>query len=238
MNILSIPLISSIVSLIFALVVLDQFFVGRKPYQLVWVSGLFMFFIGTGAEAWVDSWGLNQIVYRLWYLFGAIFVAAYLGMGTLYLLAPRRLAHSIMVILLVASFYAVFRVFTVSINLSNLSYLSGSAMPQGVRLMTPFFNIFGTILLVGGALYSAWVYWKRKVLPYRVISNVLIAVGAIMPALGGILMRFNVSLTAFYLLELLGIIIIFIGFLRSQEVFTLYRVPLIHGLQKVVVNQR
>ena len=237
MNIASIPLISSIVSLIFTLVVLDQFFAGRKPYQIVWVAGLFMFFIGTGAEFWVDSWGLNQTVYRLWYLFGAVFVAAYLGMGTLYLLAPRRVAHIVMAILLVASFYAAFRVFTVSINLSTLPYLSGSAMPQGVRLMTPFFNIFGTILLVGGALYSAWVYWKRRVMPYRVISNVLIAVGAILPALGGILVRFNVSLTAFYLLELLGIITIFIGFLRSREVFARYRFPLIHGCQRVAVNQ-
>ena len=103
--------------------------------------------------------------------------------------------------------------------------------------MTPFFNIFGTILLVGGALYSAWLYWKRRVMPYRVIANVLIAVGAIFLALGGILMRFNMSLTAFYLLELLGIITIFIGFLRSREVFALYRLPLIHGFQRVSVNQ-
>ena len=66
---------------------------------------------------------------------------------------------------------------------------------------------------------------------------VLIAVGAILPALGGILMRFNVSLTAFYLLELLGIITIFIGFLRSREVFARYRFPLIHGCQRVAVNQ-
>lgn len=236
MNIAVIPLASSIISVVFAVTVLDQFFARRKPYQLIWAIGLFMYFISTGSEFWVETWGLNETIYRLWYLFGAIFVAAYLGMGTLYLLVPRRIAHIIMAILLVASFYAVFRVFTASLDLSTLQYLSGRAMPQGVRLMTPFFNTFGTVALVGGAIYSAWVFWRRRFMPHRVISNTLIAVGAILPAVGGTHMRLGGSLTTFYLLELVGIIIIFIGFLRSREVFGLYRFPLIHGFGKVSVD--
>lgn len=231
-----IPLVSAIVSLVFALAVLDQFFARRKPYQLVWTIGLFMYSISTGAEFWVGVWGLNDTVYRLWYLFGAIFVAAYLGMGTLYLLASHRVAHTIMVILSIASLYATFRVFTASIDLSNLPVLAGIAMPQGVRLMTPLFNTFGTVALVGGAIYSAWVFWRRKIMPHRVVSNILIAVGAILPAVGGTHMRLGGGLQLFYLFELLGIIIIFIGFLRSREVFGLYRFPLIHGFRKVLVD--
>ena len=233
MNITVIPLVSSIISLIFALTILDQFFARRKTYQLIWAIGLFMFFISTGSEFWTQAWGLNETVYRLWYLFGAIFVAAYLGMGTLYLLAPRRTARIILVILLVASLYAAFRVFTASIDLSTIQYLSGEAMPRGIRLMTPFFNIFGTIALVGGAIYSAWVFWRRRFMPHRVISNVLIAVGAILPAVGGTSMRLGGALQLFYLLELLGVIIIFIGFLRSREVFGFYRFPFVHGFRKI-----
>ena len=157
-------------------------------------------------------------------------------MGTLYLLTPRRVAHIIMGILLVASLYAAFRVFTASIDLSTLRHLSGQAMPQGVRLMTPFFNTFGTVALVGGAIYSAWVYWQRRLMLHRVVSNILIAVGAMLPAVGGAGMRAGWPLWLFYVLELLGIVIIFIGFLRSREVFGLYRVPLIHGFRKVSVD--
>ncbi len=73
-------------------------------------------------------------------------------------------------------------------------------------------------------------------MPHRVVSNILIAVGAILPAFGGTLMRLGGSLTAFYLLELVGIIIIFTGFLRSREVFGLYRFPLIHGFKRVLVD--
>ncbi len=41
--------------------------------------------------------------FRLWYLFGAILVAAWLGQGTVYLLARRRIAYRCMAVLAVAS---------------------------------------------------------------------------------------------------------------------------------------
>jgi glucan phosphoethanolaminetransferase (alkaline phosphatase superfamily) len=233
MSVAILPLISSIVSLVFAITVLDQFFARRKPYQLVWAIGLFMYFISTGTEFWTETWGLNEVVYRLWYLIGAIFVAAYLGLGTIYLLVKRRVAHIVMAVLVVASLYATIRVFAADIDIGGLTHLTGSAMPADIRLLTPFFNTFGTVALVGGAVYSAWVFWRRRVMPHRVVSNILIAVGAILPAVGGTHIRFGGSLLAFYLFELLGIVIIFIGFLRSREVFGFYRFPFTRGFGRV-----
>ncbi|MFH1651530.1 MAG: hypothetical protein ABID87_05470 [Chloroflexota bacterium] len=227
------PLISSIVSLLFALVVFDQFLARRKPYQLIWALGLLMYCISTATEFWTETWGLNLFIYRTWYLVGAIFVAAYLGMGTIYLLAPRRVAHAVMAALLLASVYATLRVATASIDLTTISSLSGKAMPGGVRMLTPFFNTFGTLALVGGAAYSAWVFWRKKILPHRVISNVLIAIGAILPAFGGIHIRFGGEIPFFYLFEMVGIILIFTGFLRSREVFGIYRLPLMHGFGRI-----
>ncbi len=194
-----------------------------------------MYFLSTGCEFWTETWGLNEVVYRLWYLFGAILVAAYLGMGTLYLLARRRTAHIIMTVLLIASLYAAFRVFTVSLDLTTLDRLSGSAMPEEVRLMSRL-SYIGAAVLIGGAIYSAWVFWRRKIMPHRVLSNTLIAIGALMPAVGGGLIRLGGSLQLFYLLELLGIIIILVGFLRNREVFGFYRVPFIHGFKRVPVD--
>lgn len=222
-----IPLISSVVALVFAIAVLNQFFSRRKPHQLLWSIGLFMYFISTGAEFAIGVWGLNQTVYRIWYLFGAILVVVYLGMGTIYLLIRRQIAHIILAIVLAVSAYAAFRVFTASIDLSALDFLSGRAIPPEIRAMTPAFNTFGTIALVGGAIYSALVFWRRRVMPHRVVSNTLIAVGAILPALGGTSLRLGGSLHSFYLLELVGIIVIFIGFLRSREVFGLQRLSII-----------
>ncbi len=228
-----VPLVSAIVSFVFAVIVLDQFFARRKPYQLIWAVGLFMYFIATGSVFWIEAYGLNETAYRLWYLFGAVLVAAYLGMGTLYLLVWRRLAHLAMMLLLIASVYAVFRVFTATIDLSTIEDLSRDTIPQGLRNMY-YLNIFGTIALVGGALYSAWVFWRHRLMRHRVLSNILIALGAILSALGGTLARFGVSSsTAHAIFILLGVVIIFVGFLRNREVFGFYRFPLIHGFGRI-----
>jgi energy-converting hydrogenase Eha subunit H len=93
--------------------------------------------------------------------------------------------------------------------------MSGHAIvTPGVRSLTPFFNVYGTVALVGGAAYSAWIFWKKRVLLNRTIGNILIAVGAMLPAFGGTFSRMGFS-GALYISELLGAIIMFIGFLQA-----------------------
>jgi len=232
------PLLSSLVSLIFALAVFDQYLSRRRPYQLIWTLGLLAYFISTGAEFITGAFGLNANVYRLWYLFGAIYTAAWLGMGTIYLLTPRNFAHGTLIVLSLASIFAIYRVFTSPVDLSPLvgaATLSGEAFAagaEGPRILTPFFNTFGTVALVGGAIWSAWVFWRRRIMPHRVTSNVLIALGALLPAGGGTLARFGAP-EFLYVSELLGVSLIFLGFLRSSEVFGFYRFPpLIHRLRR------
>src|ERR1039458_1128068 len=104
-----IPLITAIISLVFGATILDQYFARRRPYQLFWAIGVFLYAIGAGCEFWAGQWGIGQVVFRLWYLSGAILVAAYLGMGTLYLLARRRHANTIMIVLVIASIYEIGR---------------------------------------------------------------------------------------------------------------------------------
>jgi hypothetical protein len=235
-NVSYVPLVTCIVSLIFAITVLDQFFARRKPYQLLWAIGLLMYAVSTFTEFWWNVQGHVDVLYRLWYLIGAILVAAYLGQGTLYLLMRRRTANIIMALLGVVTLYAVVRIFTASIDISGLTKLTGvGVMPTDIRaIVTPITNAFGTFALVGGALYSAWIFWRKRLFPHRVVANVLIAVGALLPATGGIhISTSSGDINLFFIFELLGVIIIFIGFLRTKEVFGLYRVPFIHGFKKV-----
>ena len=230
-----IPLVTCIVSFIFAITVLDQYFARRKPYQLLWAIGLFMYCVSTFTEFWWNVYGHVYIMYRLWYLIGAVLVAAYLGQGTLYLLMRRRNANIIMAVLGAATVYAAIRVFTVDIDISHLTKLTGiGVMPTDVRaIVTPLFNTFGTFALVGGAIYSALIFWRKRILPHRVVANILIALGALLPAVGGIHISVSSNLNLFFILELLGVIIMLIGFLRTKEVFGLYRFPLVHGFKRV-----
>ncbi len=219
MNVL-LPLLSTTVSFVFAAAVFGQYTTRRKAYQLVWTFGLVSFGLGTLAELLFETGVWNRAVYDLWYIFGAFYVAAYLGMGTVYLLAPKRVAHVILAILVVFSLVAAWLVISSPADMSLAladGKLSGKGFPNYVRLLTPIFNVFGTIALVGGAAYSAWSFWRRGIMPQRVLSNALIAVGAFLPAVGSSLLRFEVP-GLFYVFEFLGVSVIFLGFLANYEI--------------------
>jgi hypothetical protein len=83
-----------------------------------------------------------------------------------------------------------------------------------VRLSTPFFNIYGLVTLVGGALYSTYLFWRKRVLPNRVIGNVLIAVGALTIASASTLTRLGYG-SVLYIGELLAAVLMFSGFLLA-----------------------
>ncbi len=86
-------------------------------------------------------------------------------------------------------------------------------LPLGspVRLTTPFFNIYGLLTLVGGAIWSAYLFWRKRVLPNRVIGNVLIAFGALLIGAASTLTRLGYG-QFLYLGELLCAILMFMGF--------------------------
>lgn len=235
-----VPLVTCIVSLVFAVAVLDQYFARRKPHQLLWAIGLLMYAASTFTEFWWNVVGHVDLFYRLWYLLGAILVAGYLGQGTIYLLMKRRSAHIYMALLAAFTLYATVRTFMAPVDISNLTRLTGvGVMPIDLRaIVTPVVNAFGTFALVGGAIYSAWIFWRKRILPHRVTANILIALGALLPAAGGIhIATPGGDLNLFFALELLGVIIMFLGFLRTKEVFGLHRFPLVHGFKKVNTRQ-
>src|SRR5437016_12773567 len=84
--ILVLPLVTSVASFALATLVLDQWRQRRRSFQLVWGLGLLCYGVGSGVE-FLGAFGWGPTLYRLWYLFGALFVAAYLGTGTTYLLS-------------------------------------------------------------------------------------------------------------------------------------------------------
>lgn len=87
------PLATCLVSAAFAALVLEQWWERRRAFQLVWGAGLLWYAISSGTQFAGAAFGWSPALYRAWYLFGAIFVAAYLGMGTIYLLSHTGFGH-------------------------------------------------------------------------------------------------------------------------------------------------
>ncbi|MGD8822517.1 MAG: hypothetical protein PVG63_05380 [Anaerolineales bacterium] len=221
------PFLSTIVMAIFTISVLQRWWVRRKPHFLFWGLGLAMFGLGSFAEAYFSVANWNPFIFFLWYLFGAALNAAWIGHGTLLLLIRKDWVRIITVILVVGSVAAGVMM------LQAMPLLDGSQFDPGlpiseqyaeimpaidngglVRLTTPFFNIYGLVTLVGGALWSAWRFLKKKVLPNRVIGNVLIAAGALSIAMASSLTRAGYG-AYLYLGELIAAILMYAGFVMA-----------------------
>jgi hypothetical protein len=91
------PFLSSALSFVFAAFVGDQWLRRRQPYQLVWTIGLLWYGISAGTEYLGSAFGWSEPLYRAWYLIGAFGVAAYLGLGTIYLLNRTRFGYFVAV---------------------------------------------------------------------------------------------------------------------------------------------
>ena len=76
--------------------------------------------------------------------------------------------------------------------------------------MTPFINLYAVFFLIGGALMSAWRFWRGRASVNRAAGNLLIAVGAILPGIGGAMAKAGI-VEALYIGELAGLILIWIG---------------------------
>jgi hypothetical protein len=77
-----------------------------------------------------------------------------------------------------------------------------------ITLLTIVLNIYGTIALVGGALYSAYLFWRKSVLFNRMLGNLLIAAGALMPAMAGSFVKAGL-VDWLYMSELLGVVLMY-----------------------------
>lgn len=88
------PLASSVLSLVFAILLFDQWRERRRPYQLIWAVGMLWYGLSAGTEFLGGFRGWSEPLYRAWYLMGAVWVAAWLGLGTVYLLRKTRFGYA------------------------------------------------------------------------------------------------------------------------------------------------
>ncbi|MCK5674378.1 MAG: hypothetical protein KAH95_13440, partial [Spirochaetales bacterium] len=190
---LILPFISSLLSFILSGLILKRYLNKKKLYLLFWGLGMIFYGVGGFCEGYFAGFGWNPFLFRLWYLFGAILVAAWLGQGSVYLLwRKKKISHILTGILILASIYGAYKVFTATLDPSLMinsvhtgSELSGHAITtSGVRILTPFFNLYGTFTLVGVALWSSVLFFRKRILLHRTIGSILIALGAIAPAFG------------------------------------------------------
>ena len=104
---LILPFVSTAVMLVFVIFVMRRYVATRKSHFLFWGIGLAMFGTGSFAEAYLAlDW--NRWVFFSWYLFGAALNAAWIGHGTLALLARKSWVKAVTVLLVAGSLFATY----------------------------------------------------------------------------------------------------------------------------------
>ena len=99
------PAATALLAFVFCLALLDQWRERRHAFQLVWAGGMLFFAIAAACEAIAAIGGWNDVLYKAWYLTGAVYTAGWLGLGTAFLLGRTRFGYAFAVCLFLAGLF-------------------------------------------------------------------------------------------------------------------------------------
>jgi hypothetical protein len=213
-----IPLIAAAVGGAFAAVVGRQYLSRRKTYQAVWAVALAMFAAAALFETAGQAFGWSDATYRGYYLFGGLLNVGWLGLGSLLLLAsPRagRIAIIVMVVVSIVGLAAILVAHT-DHNLLRAQVPARGAIdvPAVLPLIT---NLGGSLLLIGGAAWSAWTAARAGAPRNRVVGLAVLAAGAFIVAGGHSYAQTKGVYAAQPVSEALGIVAMFVGYLVVES---------------------
>ncbi len=170
------PAVTSLLALLFAVLLLDQWRDRRHGFQLVWAFGMLCYAVGSGAEAVAAVSGWSETLYRAWYLAGAVLTAAWLGLGTAFLLGRTRFGFTYAVLLLLSGL--------VALMIRNSPDYAGAGP-------LPLLYLIGTVILalaIGVETYFGNERWPRfaagAIIAVTVLATVLTVVMPPLPAPG------------------------------------------------------
>lgn len=83
---------------------------------------------------------------------------------------------------------------------------------QWIRALTPIINIYALVWLVGGAAWSSFDFFFNKNNPRRAAGTALIALGGLLPGIGGTMTKFG-HVEWLYVGEFTGLVLIIAGYM-------------------------
>ena len=216
---------ATLVATAFAAATLERWLVRRRPHELAWTVSLAMF-AAASAALWVaEAAGWSSPSFRAFYLFGAILNVPWLALGTVFLLAGRRIGDGVRWGLVLASGFAAGVLVTAPLR----APVPSDELPEGSELFEPLPRILAAVgsgvaavVVIGGALWSAWRLARGRsagagsqaVSARRLaFGNVVIALGTLVLSASGTLAGRLGKDTAFAVTLVAGVVVLFCGFL-------------------------
>jgi hypothetical protein len=202
-----------LVALAFTLSLYERWLANRQPHELAWTVAMAMFAIASGALAAGAALGWSPVLFRIFYLFGAVANVPILALGTVYLLADRATADKIARVVIVAV--------AVAAGVIIAAPLRADALPrdhlaQGSEVFGALPRVLAAVASAGGALVVfAGAVWSAVRHRRLVLANTLIALGTAVTGASGVLNSVADAMTGFAITLVIGVTLIFAGFLIS-----------------------
>jgi len=224
---------ATLVAAAFALSTFDRWHRRGQPHELAWTVAMTLFTVGSGALWWAEATGWSMFAFRVFFLAGAVLNVAWLALGTIYLLANKNIADQLRRALVVLS---AFSAGVIAVAPTKRDIIAGEFPAArelfGVlpRVMAAVGSGVPALVIIFGALWSTWRVVKsqtpnlksatqRKVVaPGRLaFGNVFVALGTLVLSASGTLAGRLGKDRAFAVTLLVGLCILFVGFLVASN---------------------
>jgi len=212
------PILALIISLACAVSVARDARRTPRAHLTMWAVSFAVFAIAAGAEVVGSLAGWSPLLAQVYYLSGAVLVVGFLALGEAALLWPRSVGRFVPGIALLLTALAATLVFDAPVDAARLQTEGWQAIERGPLLvaLTVGINALGTLVLVGGALWSAWQFSRRRTNRDRMVGCILIAAGTLVVATGGTLTRLG-NPELLYVAMALGVGMIFLGYRLTRS---------------------
>jgi len=216
------PLAAAVVALVFGGALARQYLRRGRTYQAIWALAMLMYAVASFMVFLGATNGWSAAEFRWYWALGAVLNVPFLAQGELDLLIKRPgVRWALYVLLAFVTAYTVAVVRTAEVSAAALD----QELPSGKEVfgdgsvahrLPQLISIPAYLVLVGGALWSAWRMRGRPDLRDRFWGTLLIALGATLIAGFGSAFAALGELVPFALALLAGISVMFWGFLRAS----------------------
>ena len=218
------PLVAMSVSGIFAFLLFQQFSRHHGLAQLSWGIAMAMYGLASLFVAFGVTGRWDPTLFRGYWLFGALLNVPYLALGSIALLRKKVLTTVFALIVAAVSLLALGVVASAHANVAAIG-LRPYDVPLGkdvwgkgtfVAKMGTYYSIPAYLVVVAIAFLTSRTRHGVKPPVRRVRANWLIAGGATVVAIGGIVARYGRGV-AFSIFLALGVIVMFVGFMMASR---------------------
>jgi hypothetical protein len=216
------PLVAAAIALTFAVSLARQFVARHRTYQLLWALAMVMYALASLAAMVGVLSGWTSFWFGLYWALGAVLNVPFLAAGEIELLARNRTVDVVVTLVLIfLTAYTVAVLRNATFNAAALAH----RLPSGEDVfgagatahgLPQLISIPSFTLLLLGTLWSAWKMRGRPQLRDRFYGTLLIALGASVVAGGATFAAFG-NLPGFCVTLVVGIVVMFLGFLRASR---------------------